>query len=274
MNEGFPLLRTILESGRLPHLLLYGPSDVMRENLYTLLSEFYPIHPLVGYPSAFPVRYCRQYYEINMSLIQPKTRSEFENVFHEILSKPIAFNTYAYRILVLTHCTHLKESIQAKLRLTLETHPHIRFIWISQRFQGIHEAIRSRCLCLRIPTSPRGGLTSPDPYQRISQRLSEIYTHDFKPLTKLILRKIKDIAFDLLKYNLSIPIFYQTLLQTLLANPRFIHPIKDRITRHLANAEHQWIRSYRTILHVEGCLVQLYYLTSTAHYEIHTDQEE
>ena len=45
MNVGFPLLRTILESGRLPHLLLYGPSDVMRENLYTLLSEFYPIQP-------------------------------------------------------------------------------------------------------------------------------------------------------------------------------------------------------------------------------------
>lgn len=273
MNVGFPLLRTILESGRLPHLLLYGPSDVMRENLYTLLSEFYPIQPLVGYSSTFPVRYCGQYYEINMSLIQYKTHSDFVQVFHEILSKPIVFNTYAYRILVLTHCTHLKESIQAKLRVTMETHPHIRFIWISHRFQGIHEAIRSRCLCLRIPISPRSPM-SPDPYQRISQRLSEIYTHDFKPLTKPIVSEIKELACALLKYHLSIPIFFQTLLQTLLANPRFIHSIKDRITRHLADAEHQWIRSYRTILHVEGCLVQLYYLTSTAHYEIHTDQEE
>ena len=89
-----------------------------------------------------------------------------------------------------------------------------------------------------------------------------------------MLHRIKAIAFDVLKYNLSVPTFLSTLVGVLLQNTRFVHAIKQNIVSHIAHTEHQLLSSYKTIIHLEGLLVQLYYLTSTAHYEIHAHQEE
>ena len=270
MNEPSLLQRVL--SGALQKLLVYGQSDTLKHTVYETLGDTHSIRPLVAYPSSFPVHHCGRYYEFDMGAIRNRNLDEFHRVLHEIISKPVTFNAYDYRILLLSGFTNVKLSVQWKLRRILDT-PHVRFILVSQRFQSVLEPLRSRCVCVRISQD----IPPPeynDPYTVIARKLSDIYTHDFRHLTKPMLHRIKDIAFDVLKYNLSVPTFLSTLLYVLLCNPRFVHAIKLSIVSHIAQTEHQLLRSYRTIIHLEGVLVQLYYLTSTAHYEIHAHQEE
>ena len=104
-------------------------------------------------------------------------------------------------------------------------------------------------------------------YDKICDHIIEIITHDFDPLTKEKLHKIKDISHDILKYNLSISLFLRTLLEKCLINNRWIADIKYKIVALIADYDIKIRYSYRTMIYLESLFVDLYYI-SFAHYKI------
>ena len=102
----------------------------------------------------------------------------------------------------------------------------------------------------------------------------KVYDHDFRDIRQCDIQKIKDISYNLLKYSVNIQEFYRELTKHCLRNPKWIHSIKYRILSEIVKSEQRLKHAYRMIIHVESLLLNLYYLTSFAHYEIDRDEEE
>jgi len=102
----------------------------------------------------------------------------------------------------------------------------------------------------------------------------KLYNHDFQNIRKCDIQKIKDISYNILKYNSDVTEFYRELQRECLRNPKWIHKIKYRVVQEITDSQRYLKDSYRTIIHIESLLLQLYYITSFAYYEIDGDQEE
>ena len=94
-----------------------------------------------------------------------------------------------------------------------------------------------------------------NPYDIISLEILKIYK-----TKKVNLIKLKDIAYNILKNNININIFYKNLLNSLLNQSSIRDNTKYKIIILLSQSQYDFVRSYRNIIILESLLINLYYI--------------
>ena len=273
---GTRLLEKAIQSQNPPNLLLHGTMYSDRYSpIIQILTTHYELGDLqITKKQDYTYKTSKNYHELNMSQIQHSNLSSFWDTIHGIIHRNNYFNKSRLNIILLHNFNQIKDKIQCKFRVLLEKNREgTLFIFLTNNYTGIYDSLRSRFLCVRIPDTPQK-LSFQTPIMLSCARLLKIYDHDFLDIRKCDIQKIKDISYNILKYNLDITEFYRELQKQCLANPKWIHKIKYRVIQEITNSQKNIKHSYRTIIHTESLLIHLYYLTSFAYYEIDGHQEE
>lgn len=210
------------------------------------------------------------YYEFCLQKLPKKQSESLWEVMNEILSQGSVTNERYW--IVLKDDGNLKHLHQSKLRVILEKNQgRATFLLLTNNDSHLIDAIKSRFLHLRFPHKEKS--FTYDIYDKLNDHIINIITHDFIPLNKSTLQKIKDISHDILKYNLSIPTLLRELLYKCFQINRWTPDIKYKIVDKITRYEYLLRNSYRSMIYLESLIIELYYL-SFAHYKINRHQEE
>jgi len=97
--------------------------------------------------------YYHNYSEFNVKYIKMNQVEPWKRALEDCLKKTSYF-TDSRRYIALTHFESCKPVIQDYLRVILETNPLTTFILFTTRYHAVREALRSRCIAIRIPYEP------------------------------------------------------------------------------------------------------------------------
>ena len=162
-----------------------------------------------------------------------------------------------------------KYVIQDYLRVIIERYPLNTFIIITKNYHSIRDAIRSRCVAIRMPGVPSEILSDfKTPHDKMIENLVDIYEHDFEELTPIKLKNIKQISSDIHKYNLSMTNILRDLVAKLMIHVKWHHAIKYDIISYVTEQEYIYIKSYRKLIITESIFINLYYRLAAANYEV------
>ena len=257
MNDEY--LQHLLQHSSIPSVILYGSDTRIPERLYAILSSQKPIQLITH--NRIPIRKYDDCYEFNMSLMKKDNLHSFNKYYQELSNYHNHFKD-GTRYLILNRYETCNPLIQEFLRVPIETSRFTKHLIITKNMSKVHPAIRSRSLPIRLTQESPYPDNFSLPHEIINETLMEIYRHDFSPLTKCTLRKIKEISSDIIKYNLSLSELLGDLLQRILTDVQWIHKIKYDIVTYLPEQETLCNNAYRKIILVESTLIGLYYRLS------------
>jgi DNA polymerase III delta prime subunit len=95
-----------------------------------------------------------------------------------------------------------------------------------------------------------------DPYHLVSKKLINIYEKQNYKKTEY--EKIKDISYNIIKFNLEIPKFYKIFLSELLKDQNIRDKQKYELVKLFADSEYHYNKSYRSIIILESLLFHVY----------------
>ena len=292
------LLNRSLQSINVPNLLLYG-YDVndIKKQLYKVLNKYYKINSSEKITTKY-ITYEKTnlYYEFNMKIMNQNI-SSFIEIIQDIVYSKNFFGEYVNKIIVLNNFIQMKASLQSILRVYIEKYRETTvFIILTDKYDGIIDPIKSRCLCIRFPL-----LTKSDKRQiiyknKVSEINTDLYDHvyeinsestineflnynfilysGFQTPYELICKKIislyhrniynktiyntlRSYSYNILKFNLNIRYFYYIFLSNLLKE-NILDKKKYRIIHLFAESEYNYIRSYRSIIILESLLFNVF----------------
>ena len=271
-------LRQLIHHASCPNLILYGPSPSPQDMRHRIGVKGVSTH----HPDpAMNIVYYHNYSEFNVKYIKVNQVESWKRALEDCLKKTSYF-TDSRRYIALTHFERCKPVIQDYLRVILETNPLTTFILFTTRYHAVREALRSRCIAIRIPQEPTIPSDFKTPVNKLSEQLQQIYNQDFETLSQNTFKELKRIASEIHKYNLSISDIMRDLVQHIMGNVKWPHALKYKVIEYLATQESTSRHSYRSLIHTEAILVQVYHLLSSEHYddlptadhEVQSNQEE
>ena len=270
-------LHPLIHHASCPNLILYGPNPSPQDVRHCLgVTGVSTHHP----DPAMTIVYYHNYIEFNVKYIKMNQVEPWKRALENCLKKTSYFID-SRRYIALTHFERCKPVIQDYLRVILETNPLTTFILCTTRYHAVREALRSRCIALRIPNEPTRPSDFNTPVNKLTEQLQQIYHHDFETLSQNTFKELKQIASEIHKYNLSLSDIMRDLVQHIMGNVKWPHAIKYKVIEYLATQGHLCRHSYRSLIHTEAILVQVYHLLSSENYdllttdhEIHSNQEE
>ena len=297
------ILEKALNSTNTPNIILYGidTSDI-REKLYNILSitdnKTHIINKDLSYYKS------NSNYIFNISLITNKNVQLFLDTIDEIVKSKNYYNNSLYKIIIFENFIKIKQGIQNILRVKIEKYRITTiFIILTTNINGIIQPLKSRCLCIRNPSltmkEKRELIKSKinyknlntdfydkiyeidnlniisfmcenktlidmgyeSPYELIIKRIINLYK---LPYNKNIHNKIREISYNILKFNLSIPLFYKIFLCQLLDNSKITDNKKIKLIVHFSESQYNLIKSYRLIINIESLLINVYSILSDA----------
>ena len=81
---------------------------------------------------------------------------------------------------------------------------------------------------------------------------------DKESLTPPDITGLRDIAYSIAKYNLSLQKVYQGLLGIFLKDPKYTIKQKTHLVKLFSESEHLYIQSYRLLIHIESLFIQIH----------------
>jgi DNA polymerase III delta prime subunit len=289
------LLMNSLDSDNIPNLLLFGKKGVGKKYLlFQNLNDNYSLHHIkpTRYEN-FILNYNNIYYVVTMSLITYSNVDKMFTYLQSMIGKINCFKNQLFTIFIFTDFQNIKQNIQNKLRVLIEKYRKTTiFIFVSNNYNSVSNPIKSRCLCIRIPADNNLKVFQKnndsniyhiqiyneyntyfqkykDPTQILCDKLFTIYRKELNEFNFKDIQMIRDISYHLLKSNISIILFYHQLVNYCIQNPRWIQKIKYTCIYSISQSEHMYHKSYKSIIHIESLLIQLYYLTA-AYYEVNS----
>jgi DNA polymerase III delta prime subunit len=271
------ILHKAIISQNSPNILIYGSAhaDKYSEVFRTICSHYQLKDFNENTEHEVSYKSSKHYHEFNMGQIRHSNLLTFWELILDLSSRENYFGIRAKNVILIRNFNNIKDTIQAKWRGFLEKFQKTtRFIFLTDNFTSVIGPIRSRFLCIRTPETTSLWADSKSPQEIICTQILKIYEHDFRDIRQCDIQKIKDITYNLLKYSVDIQGFYRELTKQCLRNPRWIHSIKYKMLSAIVASEKGLKQSYRLIIHIESLLLNLYYLSSFAHYEIDRNEEE
>lgn len=93
------------------------------------------------------------------------------------------------------------------------------------------------------------------PYNKIIEDIILVYENN---MTKNNFIQLKNIAYNIIRYDLSINLFYSNFLIIFLKNQRIRDNDKFDLIKYFANSEYNYNNSYRSIIVLESLLIYCY----------------
>jgi len=252
------LLKKCLNSNNVPNMILYGHRGVDKvkiiyDNLKIETNNLINLN-----------EYIKKYK--NIFIIESKILKNIDEI-----KNIIKVNDLEGKTMIFINIDKCKKIIQEQLRVIVEKYRiTTKFIFITDNYSNINDAIKSRCLSIRFPYKIYSNKEINDcisPITRYVKVLFVLYNKEYDDLEKDDIKKIKDLTYEYYKTNLS----YNELLYELIneCSMSYHWTIKKKIKfiEYISGSEHLYKKSYRFIIHLESLLINLYYLT-TNHYKI------
>ena len=98
------------------------------------------------------------------------------------------------------------------------------------------------------------------PYNKIIEKIITLYD---KSMNKSNLTQLKSYAYNILRYDLSVNLFYIELLDCLLQKSTIRDKKKIKLIKYFADSEYNYNNSYRSIIVIESLLIYCYNLSAT-----------
>tara|TARA_B100001287_G_scaffold271471_1_gene271798 strand:- start:796 stop:1713 length:918 start_codon:yes stop_codon:yes gene_type:complete len=288
-------LNKAINSYNIPNLLLFG-KDISTIDIYLkdlLNSKFKIISNKDTTIKDINYKHNNVYYEFNMTNIYKN--DNFIEVINDIIICKDYYSDLSYKIIILNQFNDIKVSLQNILRVTIEKFRITTvFIIITNNYSNIIEPLKSRCLNLRFPILTDeekrkiiyknmnlkditlnvldnvynlNNEISIIKYLNLDKKINYNYPSDILVnelintirsglYNKNIHKKIREIAYKIMKYNVDISRFYYYLCSKILKENLLDRDI-IRIIKLLNNSYYDYMRSYRKILILECLFVNL-----------------
>jgi hypothetical protein len=258
-----------------PHVILYGKAPLSRILLQSLYPHTTPTQTRTTHEGWYRTSYRSphvsiDYEDINLGNYTTTTIHMFMNWYKSIIGPGGYYRSHTL-VLGLSHCEHMKESLQDCLRVYIEKHHHVSFVFMTASYTSLKEPLRSRCVSLRM--SCESHLDSYlSPSRALVRDCMAIYTRDYQPLTYEISETLSSYAMNLSKYDICVADLCQDLVQSILVNVRFTHQSKYKTVDYLTRQQHAFKKGYTKLIHIESMLHHVYYLLFAANYEINSKE--
>jgi len=292
------ILYNALKSENSPNILVYP--QLGNKILYETLNEIYTINNISRITKKdIDYIKTNIYYEFNVKNIINRNINTFTEILKDIIISRNFYAEIKYKIIILKNFNNIKNTFQNILRVIIERYRETTlFICCTNRYSSIIDPLKSRFMCLRFSDSKREKrkiiydnsdkkLKSPefydfiydienkenikivikkereinsykDPYKLISIRILKLYKKN--RLTRNDYETLRDIAYNILKYNLNIINFYHTFLFELLKGKTMREKTKGEIIKLFAGSEYDLNKSYRSIIILESLLMNVYFI--------------
>lgn len=296
MNQEKIILKA-LTSNNTPNLLIYGSNCY--DKFISIFQKLYEIKEKQKIIKK-DITYCKNnyFYEFNISKINQKNLEIIIETINEIINHKNYFNEKKQNIIILNNFNKIKHSIQNIFRVIIEKYRSTTiFIFITNKYNGIIEPLRSRFLPIRLPElknkekrkilyenlNPTKIKTNYydfiytlsdkneidlalevkdtiekdyiDPYNLMTNRIINIYKNQGN---KKIYESLKEISYNVIKFNLDIPTFYKVFLSEILKDQKIRDKQKYELIKLFADSEYNYNKSYRSIIILESLLFHVY----------------
>lgn len=289
-------LQKMINSDNIPNLLLFGKDistidiqlkDLLDKNFKIIFNKNIIIEDIT-------YKYNNVYYEFNMKNI--KKNDNFINVLNDIIICKNHYSDFPYKIIILNQFNDIKITLQNILRVTFEKFRITTiFIIITNNYSNIIEPLKSRCLKLRFPILTLeekrkiiyNNMNLKDitlnildnvynlnnemsiiEYLKLDKKINykfpyELLVDELLNITRKGLynksyhKKIREIAYKVLKYNVNIRSFYYYLCSKILKENLLDRDI-IKIIHILNTSYYNYMRSYRKILILECLFFNLF----------------
>lgn len=297
MNQEKIILKA-LTSNNTPNLLIYGLNGY--EKFISIFQKLYEIKEKQKISKKDITYYKNNYfYEFNIGKINQKNSQTIIESINEIINHKNYFNEKKQNIIILNNFNKIKHSIQNIFRVIIEKYRSTTiFIFITNKYNGIIEPLRSRFLPIRFPQlknkekrkilyenfnptkikinyydfiytlSDKNEIDLAlevkdtiekdyiDPYNLVVHKIINIYRK--KQSNKKIYESLKEISYNIIKFNLDIPTFYKVFLSEILKDQNIRDKQKYELIKLFADSEYNYNKSYRSIIILESLLFHVY----------------
>lgn len=300
LNE--KILKNALNSKNLPNILIYPEKG--EQKFFEIFYEIYSKKPSKKIKLEEIYYYSNDiYYEFDIKIITNKNIKVFINILKEIIKIKNLYNE-ENKFILFKNFNSVKSSLQNILRVIIEKYRETTvFICFTDKYNNIIQPLRSRFLCLRFPDKTKKEkrkiifdnsnkkLKSPEYYDFIYSlnkdkdiinsinNENNIYTYinPYELITKNIIEiykknnieKIREISYNILKYNINANKFYINLLDNITKDVKIRDKTKYEIIKLFSESQYNFINSYRPTIVLESLLINLYFLIKGNHFPCH-----
>jgi hypothetical protein len=103
-------------------------------------------------------------------------------------------------------------------------------------------------------------------YQLLADKIIKII--EIKNMTIHYYNLIREYSYDILKYNLDIPLFFKNLLNIFINDKKYTSEILSNVIRLLSEIEHKILTSYKKLILIEGVFFSLHEIIHPNHSNI------
>ena len=305
------IIRNALGSPISPNIMLYGDKGICKLNIILdHMNISYDQLTINDGPFRWLSKGRMKIFDMDM--ICNKNVVAFFEILNDAIESKIFWSEAFHKVIILNKFNLLSSNIQSKLRVMIEKKRTTSlFIILTDKFASIIEPIKSRSLCIRIPRETnrskrqrvRKELSS-IPYERRSVIYDKLYESDDADISyyssfnegipshmtiyekiyvKLInltdtisliskgdIILVREMTYNIEKYNLYD--IHKELLCLFISDPRHTSAKKALVVDKISSLEYKYIKSYRSLIHVEDLLLNFIYLS--ANKEIYRNEEE
>lgn len=97
-----------------------------------------------------------------------------------------------------------------------------------------------------------------EPIKMLVDESFAMYKRDLESLEIKDVENIKNIAYKICKYDISVKRYMSDLLDKFIKDPYFTFDLVSRIIKIVADGEYKMKKSYRILIHVENLLITIY----------------
>jgi hypothetical protein len=274
-----------------PNIIFYGSNLNLDDYFISVFSECNTItHGNIIYQNS---PYCKIF---DIHEIKSKDSDNFLEYLKTIISSINYYSKYKQHIIIFNNYTLASLSLQSKLRVVIEKYRKTtQFIFVTNTLNTIINPIKSRCLCIRIPTPDNKekrqiakeylknksykekipiydciySLTDKDEIKMYSKRNDYLHVHEdiylkiYQKINEWLnknikLDEIKDYSYNILKNNIND--IHKKLCEYYIIDPKYTARQKFKIIKCLTECEYEFKKSYRSLVHIEKMFIQLIYL--------------
>lgn len=274
-----------------PNIIFYGNIINLNDYFSSVFGEFKSI--IQGGISYKNNQHCKIF---NINKIKNKELNDFSHLLKNIILSVNYYSKYNQHIIIINNYDFISNTIQSKLRVIIEKYRKTtQFIFTTNALNTIINPIKSRCLCIRIPTpdnkqkrqiakeyiknkSYEERIPIYDCIYSLKDKEETIlylnyndYLHKHEDIYLKIYQKvndwlnenikldeIKEYSYNILKYGINN--IHKKLCEYFIIDPKYTLNQKIKIIKCLTECEYEFKKSYRSLVHIEKMFIQLIYL--------------
>lgn len=295
-NLNSNILNNALQKNDTPNLLIYRENG--EKYFHKLIQNKYNLNNKIIKNNDITYTINELFYEFDLKNISLKHFNKLLEIIKEIIQSYNYHNSK--KIILFKNFNNIKIPIQNVLRVIIEKYRKTTlFICFTNNYNSIISPLRSRFLFIKFPyktnkekrmliynnsnniklqqtkyydfiysINSKKDIINIINYDKEIIKFENIYDIIFKKIFKIYNKNLnknnfdnlKNISYNILKYNIDVTQFYISFIEFCITNPKIRDKTKYKIIKLLANSQYNYANSYRSSIILESLLINIYAL--------------